>query len=320
MGVYLTLFLLLTTNFQGKHTGPTLPDTSVDRGQRLASWVLDQKDTEPTIESVGKGDRFMSSDSSEKNSGPTLPATSVKGIPEPLGRKARKRRDTLLQNPTTKNTHSTQAPMNKPPKPLSPRTLCQNRTWLCQNRTWLTQVVPSHQADSWTISNFSNQTTDSAQAPRKPSVQQNFLEETRRTYNETDCFERKVHNCSSVRLTSFFPRRGNNVTLSSTPRRQTLRTDMIISLQSQHPLLQLLDPNLFTQPSHPHNPFSLAPPTQTTNLPPMKTEVSRTLAQTSIQIDNFETVCPGSRYCVSGTCTRHQALRMVNGECIKNRI
>jgi hypothetical protein len=128
----------------------------------------------------------------KKSSGPTLPATSVKGIPEPLGRKARKRRDPLLQNPTTKNTHSTQAPMNKPPKPLSPRTLCQNRTWLCQNRTWLTQVVPSHQVDSWTISNFSNQTTDSAQAPRKPSVQQNFLEETRRTYNETDCFERKV--------------------------------------------------------------------------------------------------------------------------------
>jgi hypothetical protein len=105
-------------------------------------------------------------------------------------------------------------------------------------------------------------------------------------------------------LESVCPRSRNCVSGTCT-RHQTLRTDRIISLQSQNPPLQLLDPNLFTPPRHPHTPFSLAPPTQPTNLPPLKTEVSHTLAQTSNQINNLETVCPRSRNCVSGTCTRH---------------
>jgi hypothetical protein len=67
MVVYLSLFLLLTTNCQGKHTCPTLPDTSVEKGERFMSADLPEKNPVSMIECVEKGERFMSSDLSEKN-------------------------------------------------------------------------------------------------------------------------------------------------------------------------------------------------------------------------------------------------------------
>jgi hypothetical protein len=112
MGVYITLFLLLTTNFQGKHTGPTLLDTSVEKGERFMSSDLSEKNTVFTIECVETGERFMSSDLSEKNPVSTIECVE-RDLPEPSGRKAQNRRG---PPPTTK-THNTQAPRINRPKP-----------------------------------------------------------------------------------------------------------------------------------------------------------------------------------------------------------